>query len=58
MSQAFTVTFVDETTGRERRTATASIDTSLLDAARTAGLEIAATCGARGRCDVRRKEVP
>ena len=50
MSQHFTVTFVDDATGRERRAVTGSADSSLLDAARAAGIEIAATCGARGRC--------
>ena len=50
MSQYFTVTFVDDGTGRERRAVTGSADASLLDAARAAGIDIAATCGARGRC--------
>ena len=50
VSQDFTVTFVDDVTGRERRAVTGSADSSLLDAARVAGIEIVATCGARGRC--------
>ena len=50
MPQEFAVTFVDASTGRERRTAAVSSDASLLDAARAAGVDIAATCGERGRC--------
>ena len=50
MSQEFTVTFVDDATERELRTVTASADSSLLDAARAVGVDIAATCGERGRC--------
>ena len=49
MLEEFTVTFVGGATDRERRAAIAS-EASLLDAARAAGIEIAATCGARGRC--------
>ena len=50
MPQEFVVTFVDAATGRERRTAAVSSDASLLDAARASGVDIAATCGERGRC--------
>ena len=50
MPHDFTVTFVDDATGRERRAVTGSADVSLLDAARAAGVDIAATCGERGRC--------
>ena len=50
MPQEFAVTFVDASTGRERRTAAVSSNASLLDAARASGGDIAATCGERGRC--------
>ena len=49
VAQEFIVTFVDGATDRERRAAIAS-EASLLDAARAAGVDIAATCGERGRC--------
>ena len=44
-----TVAFVDAAGGRERRAVVAA-EASLLDAARAAGVDIAATCGERGRC--------
>ena len=50
MSNGFAVTFVDATTGSEHRTVTAPAGASMLEAARAAGIEIAATCGERGRC--------
>ena len=50
MPHEFTVTFVDDATGRERHAVTDSADMSLLDAARAAGVDITATCGERGRC--------
>ena len=50
MSQEFSVTFVDDAAGRERRAVIGSADSSILDAARAAGVDIAATCGERGRC--------
>jgi len=42
------VTFVSA--GGESRTVPAPVDSSLLDAGRRAGVDIEATCGARGRC--------
>ena len=50
MSNGFAVTFVDATTSSEHRTVTAPAGASMLEAARAAGIEIAATCGERGRC--------
>jgi uncharacterized 2Fe-2S/4Fe-4S cluster protein (DUF4445 family) len=50
VSQEFSVTFVDDATGRERRAVIGAADSSILDAARAAGVDIAATCGERGRC--------
>jgi len=50
VTQVFSVTFVDDATGRERRAVIGSADSSILDAARAAGVDIAATCGERGRC--------
>ena len=49
VAQEFIVTFVHGATDRERRASIAS-EASLLDAARAAGVDIAATCGERGRC--------
>ncbi len=50
MSDLVTVTFQSEDEGGRDRTTSASRDTSILDAAHEAGIEIVATCGARGRC--------
>lgn len=50
MTQAVTVTFVDPDDGREIARRTVSGGTLVLDAALAAGIEIAATCGRRGRC--------
>lgn len=50
MSDLVTVTFQSEDEGGRDRSTSASRDTSILDAAHEAGIEIVATCGARGRC--------
>ena len=49
MKRECTVAFVDAASGRER-CAVVAAGASLLDAARAAGVDIAATCGERGRC--------
>jgi uncharacterized 2Fe-2S/4Fe-4S cluster protein (DUF4445 family) len=48
MASAASVTFV--TAGGESRTARAAQGGTILDVARTAGIDIEAVCGARGRC--------
>ena len=48
MATVATVTFLGA--NGEARKASPSLDTSILDAARLAGIEMEATCGARGRC--------
>ena len=48
MGTTVTVSFVGA--DGASRTARAPLDTSILDAARLAGVEMEATCGARGRC--------
>ena len=50
MSDKAKVVFQPSEAGERERTATAALGTSILDAAHSAGIEITATCGARGRC--------
>ena len=50
MSRTARVTFVDTPSGEGARAVDVAIGATLLDAAHGAGIEIAATCGRRGRC--------
>ncbi len=50
MSRTACVTFVETPAGEGARSVDVAIGSKLIDAARTAGVEIEATCGGRGRC--------
>jgi len=57
MSNTVQVTFVDADDNTKKRTATQPRDATILDAAHDAGVDIEATCGARGRCRTCRVKV-
>ncbi len=50
MSNTVQVTFVDQHDNTKTSTTTQPMDATILDASHSAGIDIEATCGARGRC--------